>query len=108
MDLPISAHELVHLTSHETYPGHHAERACKDPQLLVRGRGLVEETLVLVPAPQSLVSEGIAELHAGGLLLGGDGAERLTAVLRRNGIELDLEEALAVWQLRSSRANGRG
>jgi hypothetical protein len=96
VDLPISAHELVHLTSHETYPGHHAERACKD-QLLARGRGLVEETLVLVPTPQSLVSEGIAEL-APELLLGGDGAERLTAVLRRNGIELDLEEALAVWR----------
>jgi hypothetical protein len=28
----------------------------------VRGRGLLEETLVLVPTPQSLVSEGIAVL----------------------------------------------
>ena len=36
------------LAMHETYPGHHAERACKE-QLLVRGRGLLEETLVLVP-----------------------------------------------------------
>ncbi len=94
VDIPISAHELLHLTSHETYPGHHTERACKD-QLLVRGRGLVEETLVLVPTPQSLVSEGIAEL-APELLLAGDSGERLTAVLRRNGIEPDLEEALAV------------
>jgi hypothetical protein len=32
------------------------------------------------------------------LLLDGDGGERMTAVLRRNGIELDLEEALAVWR----------
>ena len=94
VDLPISAHELLQLTSHETYPGHHTERACKD-QMLVRGRGLVEETLVVAPAPQSLVSEGIAEL-APELLLGGEGGERLTAVLRRNGIELDLEAARAV------------
>jgi hypothetical protein len=94
VDLPISAHELLHLTTHETYPGHHAERACKD-QRLVRGHGLVEETLVMVPTPQSLVSEGIAEL-ASELLLAGDGGERLTAVLRRNGVELDLQKALAV------------
>jgi hypothetical protein len=69
VDLPISALDLVHLAVHETYPGHHAERALKE-HLLVRGRGLLEETIVLVPTPQSLVSEGIAELavdlvHAG-------------------------------------------
>ena len=34
-DLPISAFELLHVTCHETYPGHHAERVCKD-HLLVR------------------------------------------------------------------------
>ena len=61
VDLPMSAIELLHLAIHETYPGHHVERCCKE-QLLVRGRGLVEETIVLVPAPQSLVAEGIAEL----------------------------------------------
>jgi hypothetical protein len=71
VDLSMSAVELLHLTSHETYPGHHAERCAKD-HLLVRGRGLLEETLVLVPTPQSLVSEGIAEL-APTVLLEGDG-----------------------------------
>ena len=61
VDLPMSAIELLVLAIHETYPGHHAERCCKE-HLLVRGRGLLEETLVLVPTPQSLVSEGIATL----------------------------------------------
>jgi hypothetical protein len=96
VDLPISAVELLHLTIHETYPGHHAERACKD-QLLVRERGLLEETLVLVPAPQSLVSEGIAEL-APSLLLEGDGGSALAAIVQGAGIELDLAHALAVEQ----------
>ena len=57
VDLPLSAIELLVLAIHETYPGHHAERACKE-HLLVRGRGLLEETLVLVPTPQSLVVGG--------------------------------------------------
>jgi hypothetical protein len=98
-DLPISAFELLHITCHETYPGHHAERVCKDDRL-VRGEGRVEETLVLMPTPQSLVSEGIAELGSE-LLLSSDGGQRLTAVLATvAGIELDLAHALAVSRAR--------
>jgi len=97
-DLPISAFELLHVTCHETYPGHHAERVCKDDRL-VRGQGKLEETLVMVPTPQSLVSEGIAELGSE-LLLSSGGAGRLTAVLADAGIELDLPHAVAVWQAR--------
>ncbi len=94
VDLSMSALELLHLTSHETYPGHHAERCAKD-HLLVRGRGLLEETLVLVPTPQSLVSEGIAEL-APTVLLEGDDGGRFAAVMQDAGIGLDLAHALAV------------
>lgn len=97
-DLPISAFELLHITCHETYPGHHAERVCKD-HLLVQGQGKLEETLVLVPTPQSLVSEGIAELGSE-LLLASEGAERLTAVFPAAGIHLNLGHALAVWRAR--------
>jgi hypothetical protein len=92
--LPVSAFELLVLTMHEAYPGHHAERSCKD-HMLVRGRGLLEETLVLVPTPQSLVSEGIAEL-APALLLEGESGAALASVLQDAGIELDLAHALAV------------
>ena len=56
--LPMSAIELLILTLHETYPGHHVERSCKE-HLLVRGEGMLEESLVLGPTPQSLVSEGL-------------------------------------------------
>jgi hypothetical protein len=94
VDLPLSAMELLILAIHETYPGHHAERCCKE-QLLVRGLGLLEETLVLVPTPQSLVSEGIATL-APSVLLEGDGGSELAAVVHDAGIELDLAHALAV------------
>jgi hypothetical protein len=94
VDLPMSALELLILAIHETYAGHHAERSCKE-QLLVRERGLLEETIVLVPTPQSLVSEGIAGL-APSVLLEGDGGEALAAVVHDAGIEFDLAHALAV------------
>jgi hypothetical protein len=98
-DLPISAFELLHISCHETYPGHHAERVSKDDRL-VRGEGRLEETLVLMPTPQSLVSEGIAELGSE-LLMSNEGGERLTAVLATvAGIELDLPHALAVSRAR--------
>jgi hypothetical protein len=85
---------LLVLAIHETYPGHHAER-CSKEHLLVRGRGLLEETLVLTPTPQSLVSEGIAGL-APEVLLEGDGGPTLAALVHDAGIELDLAHALAV------------
>jgi hypothetical protein len=94
VDLPLSALELLHLALHETYPGHHVERTAKE-HLLVHGRGLLEETLALVPTPQSLVSEGIAEV-APSMLLDGEGGPALAVVLQDAGIELDLEHALAV------------
>ena len=94
VDLPQSAFALLVLAMHETYPGHHTERACKE-QLLVRGRGLLEETLVLVPTPQSLVSEGIATL-APSMLLEGAAGGAIAEVLRDRGIEIDLQHALAV------------
>jgi hypothetical protein len=92
--LPMSAIELLILTLHETYPGHHAER-CSKEHLLVSGRGLLEETLVLVPTPQSLITEGIGEL-APEVLLEGDGGAALAAVVHDTGIELDLAHALAI------------
>jgi hypothetical protein len=94
VDLPMSAFELLILAIHETYPGHHTERCSKD-HLLVRGRGLLEETLVLAPTPQSLVTEGIGNL-APDLLLESDGGAQLAALLHDADIQLDRAQALAV------------
>jgi hypothetical protein len=94
VDLPMSAIELLHLAIHETYPGHQAERSVKE-HLLVAGQGMLEESLVLVPTPQSLITEGIAEL-APHVLLDGDGGAGFAAVLAECGFEFDLAHALAV------------
>ena len=68
--------------SHETYRGHHAARCSKDHEL-VRGRGHLEETLVLVPTPQSLVAEGIARPGARLSTCGGRPGRRGRARRRR-------------------------
>jgi hypothetical protein len=94
VDLPTSAIDLLILAIHETYPGHHTERCCKE-QLLVRGRGLLEETIVLVPTPQSVIAEGIAKL-APALLLESDDGEALAAVIHDAGIELDFAQARSI------------
>ena len=94
VDLPLSAFDLLILTLHETYPGHHTEGVSKE-QLLVRGRGLIEQTIMMVPTPQSLLAEGIAMVGPR-LLLEGDGGERLAAIVRDAGVDFDLEHALDV------------
>lgn len=94
IDLPMSGMDLLLVAIHETYPGHQAERAIKE-HLLVRGRGLLEEAVVLVPTPQSLVSEGIGRL-APSLLLEGDRAAAFAALIGQAGVEFDLTHALAV------------
>ena len=76
-DLPRSAFELLILTLHETYPGHHTDSTCKE-KLLVRGQGLLEETILMGPAPQSLVAEGVATL-APRVLLEGEGGTAFAA-----------------------------
>lgn len=89
-----SAIELVDLALHETYPGHQAERATKE-RLLVRARGMTEETLVLAFSPQSVISEGIARL-APQILLEGDGGQAFADLVREHGVEIDLDQTLAI------------
>ena len=81
--LKMTAIDLLILAIHETYPGHQAERAVKE-QLLVRGEGLLEESIVMTPTPQCLVTEGIGRL-APHLLLEGEGADRLAKIVRDAG-----------------------
>jgi len=93
-DLPFSGAEIVHLAAHEGYPGHHTEHATKEELLLDR-QGHLEESLQLVPTPQALLSEGIAEL--GGELLIDDGLEtEFARILGVAGVPYDPVEAAAI------------
>jgi hypothetical protein len=91
-DVPTGADDLIHLAAHEVYPGHHTEHALKE-QLLLRDRGLIEEGIQLVPTPQALLSEGIAET-GGELVLDDAAREEAYAIVRRHGVETpDVEQA---------------
>lgn len=93
-DLPFSGAEVVHLAAHEGYPGHHTEHAVKE-ELLLDGQGRLEESLQLVPTPQALLSEGIAEL--GGELLIDEGLDaEFARILRAVGVRYDPAEARAI------------
>jgi hypothetical protein len=92
-DLPLSVIDLLRLIIHETYPGHHVERCLKD-ELLVRERGLLEETIVLLPTPQSVIAEGIASIAPSVLL--DHAPEVLAEVADAAGIDIDVPRAIAV------------
>jgi len=87
-DLPLPAADLVHLTSHEIYGGHHTHRAWIEADL-VSGRSEDERRLDLLWSPEALISEGIAE--TGPELVAGDGQELAAAVLGRLGFDYDAE-----------------
>ena len=92
-DVPTQSDFAPTLLAHEIYPGHHTEHSWKE-QLLVRGRGHLEESIFLIGTPQCLVSEGIAS-HALDAL--GPGAEpACQAVLAGLGHGYDVDLVRAV------------
>jgi hypothetical protein len=58
-DLPLQITDLTDLMAHEGYPGHHTELSIKEERL-VRQKGHLEQSIVLISSPASVVSEGIA------------------------------------------------
>lgn len=93
-DTPFNPTFLVHVVAHETYPGHHTEHAWKE-QLLFRDQGRVEESLALNGSPQSVVSEGIAEL-AVEMALGDDEFELTAEHMAGTGVTYDPDVSRAV------------
>ncbi|HEY7280410.1 MAG TPA: hypothetical protein VID47_02345, partial [Actinomycetota bacterium] len=78
-DLPRSLIDLVDVVAHEAYPGHHTERACKE-QLLYRDGSRLEMSVMIVPAPEAVIAEGIA-------------TNALEAAIRLDGLGALLDEA---------------
>jgi hypothetical protein len=89
VDVPTTGSDLIHLAAHEVYPGHHTEHAVKE-QLLIRERGAVEEGIQLVPTPQAVLSEGIAETGRD-IALDADGQAAAYGVLARHGLAVDAD-----------------
>jgi hypothetical protein len=94
-DIPITWNDLLELCCHEAYPGHHTERATKEV-MLVEERGQLEETINMVPTPQSVLAEGIAETARE--ILGPDVEDAGYAILQKHGAEYDRALARAIAQ----------
>jgi hypothetical protein len=62
-DLPMQARTLVHLLTHEAYPGHHTEHAIKEYRLY-RESSRAEHAVQLLLGPEAVISEGVANSAA--------------------------------------------
>ena len=87
-DLPLPASDLVPVTSHEIYGGHHTHRVWQETEL-VRGQGQLERTLDVLWSPEAVISEGVA--MTGPALLVGDGQQLAAEVLGRLGFAYHAE-----------------
>ena len=93
LDVPMVPSFITELMTHELYPGHHTEHAWKE-QLHVREAGRIEESILLIGTPQSLIAEGIARLASEMLV---DDEDELTAHhLIPLGIDYDAESAAQI------------
>ena len=98
-DLPLPAADLVLLTSHEIYGGHHTHRVWQETEL-VRGQGQLERTVDVLWSPEAVISEGVA--MTGPELLTGDGQVLAAEVLARLGFAYDAEIGSRVVSARRS------
>jgi hypothetical protein len=92
-DQPIWASSLVNLVAHEAYPGHHTEHVKKEHALV--DHGVLEESLILIPTPQSVVSEGIAE-NAWDVVADDETTAAVVDALAALSVDFDVEQAEAI------------
>ena len=93
-DLPVRAADLIHLAAHEAYPGHHLEHAWKEAELVDR-LGRLEASVLLVNTPESLISEGLADLGHDLVSPASTEANLLVEVFARTGLPIAADPAAA-------------
>jgi hypothetical protein len=96
-DLPFLAADLVSLTAHEIYGGHHTHHVWQEVEL-VRGQNQLEWTLTPLWSPSAVIAEGVATTGPG--IVAGDGQELAAEVLERLGFEYDAETGARVTEAR--------
>jgi hypothetical protein len=98
LDVPMVPSLIAELIAHELYPGHHTEHAWKE-QLFVRDAGEIQESILLIGTPQSLIAEGIATLAAEMVV---EDEDELTARhLAPLEVEYDAESAVRIRRARA-------
>lgn len=93
-DLPVRASELIGLVAHEAYPGHHLEQAWKEADL-VDQQGRLECSILLINTPESLISEGLADLGVRFASPPGERVDLLLEIYERAGLALAADAVAA-------------
>jgi hypothetical protein len=93
-DLPIRVPDLVGVLAHETYAGHHLEHTWKEAEL-VGVRGHLEASGLLINAPESLVSEGLAQVGRSFVMPPDDEVDLLAELFARAALPLAADPAAA-------------
>lgn len=84
-DLPARAPSLPGTMAHEAYPGHHLEHATKEAELVDR-LGRLEASILLINTPESLISEGLADLGERFVAHATDRSDLLVELFERAGL----------------------
>jgi hypothetical protein len=100
-DLPSYLYTLPDLIAHEGYPGHHTERVFKD-RLFQQGHA--EYSLQLLNAPEAVLAEGIATNALEVIAAPEEMPELLYGLARGAGLNVSLEELLAITQVYNAMA----
>ena len=85
VDLPIRGPDLVATLAHETYAGHHLEHAWREAEQVER-LGRLEASVMLINAPECLISEGLAEVGRRLIVDPAGEAELLVELIGRAGL----------------------
>jgi len=96
-DVSLNASFVAELMAHELYPGHHTEHAWKESRLY-RDEGRLEESALMIGAPQSLIAEGIAGLAIDMVVEDHDGFA--AEVLGEFGIDYDADAGRRIREAR--------
>jgi hypothetical protein len=88
IDLPLGLPGIVYLAAHEAYPGHHAERACKEA-VLVGEREIGEARVSCLFTPEIAMSEGMADLAREVLVADGELGSVFRRLARQLGMGVD-------------------
>jgi len=94
VDLPIRSTTLVHTMAHETYPGHHLEHAWKEADLVLAKQRL-ESSVLLINAPECVLSEGLGEVGWRFVAEGEEGVDLLVEIFGLAGLPIASDAAAA-------------
>lgn len=93
-DLPTRAADLLSVLPHETYPGHHLEHAWHEAHL-VEDAGRLEASILLINAPECLLSEGLADLGRRFAVPAANEADLLVEIYRLADLDVARDPAAA-------------